>query len=62
MSYLKEVTNLVQSTEDRGALDHALVNVIPIVTSLRSHTNSNPSDLELSTSSFTVTNKFAPAQ
>ena len=35
VSYLKEVTNLVKSTEDRGTLDHALANVIPIVTSLK---------------------------
>lgn len=59
VSYLKEVTNLVQSTEDHGALDHTLAKVIPIATSLRNNTSS---DLEVSTCSFTVENKFAPAQ
>jgi len=53
----EEITNLVQSTEDHGVLDHALANVIP---SLRSLTDSKPSHLE--PSSFTVPNKFAPAQ
>jgi len=57
--YPKEVTNLVQSTEDHGALDHTLANGIPIATSLRNNTSS---DLEVSTCSFTVENKFAPSQ
>jgi len=46
VSYLKEVTNMVQSTEDHDALDHTLAYVIPIATFLR---NNMSSDLEVST-------------
>ena len=59
MKYLKEVTNLVQSTDDHGALDHTLANVMPVVTTLRSQV-SNCQQPEMF--SFTITNKFAPAQ
>jgi len=56
LKYLKEVTNLVQSTGDHGALDHTLANVMPVVITLRSQI-SNCQQSEIS--SFTITTKFA---
>lgn len=59
LKYLKEVTELVQFTDDHGALDHTLANVIPVATALKSQTlNCQKSEI----SSFSATDKFAPAQ
>ena len=36
LKYLKEVTEIVQFTDDHGALDLTLANVIPVATALKS--------------------------
>ena len=48
----------IESTDDHSILDHALANIMPVATMLRSSVQSKQSAVK----SFPVTTRFAPAQ
>ena len=48
----------IESTDDHSILDHALANIMPVATTLRSSVQSKQSAVK----SFPVTTRFAPAQ
>ena len=55
---MQEINTLIESTDDHGILDHALANIMPVTTTLRSSVQSKESAVK----SFQVTTRFAPAQ
>ena len=61
-AYLQEITVALDSTSYEGVLDHVLAKIIPVVTSLRAHSQKTKDQSSIHPTPFVTKESFTPAE